>query len=179
MDFNLVSKNNLGAVTALLLVIILSQGQFFNFLLDTALGRAVLILFILFISYTNKILGVVSVLFIIIMFNNSNIGYMEGATTMGSSMDTNMGAMKTDTGKTAPASVTITATAPTTTGASPNPPTHTAMKKPTEGSEGHNLLETERTGFNKKSGSIPATKTTSAEGFQAFSGSFKEPYSQY
>ena len=83
MDFNLVSKNNLGAATALLLVVILSQGRFFNFLLDTALGRAILILFILFISYTNKILGVVSVLFIIIMFNNSNIGYMEGATTMG------------------------------------------------------------------------------------------------
>ena len=86
MDFKLVSKNNLGAVTALLLVIILSQGQFFNFLLDTALGRAVLILFILFISYTNKILGIVCVLFIIIMFNNSDIGYMEGNTTMGSSM---------------------------------------------------------------------------------------------
>ena len=55
MDFNLVSKNNLGAATALLLVVILSQGRFFNFLLDTALGRAILILFILFISYTNKI----------------------------------------------------------------------------------------------------------------------------
>jgi hypothetical protein len=78
MEFNLVSKNNLGVVTALLLVIILSQGRFFNFLLDTALGRAILILFVLVISYANQILGVVSVLFIIIMFNNSNIGYMEG-----------------------------------------------------------------------------------------------------
>jgi hypothetical protein len=67
MDFKLVSKNNLGAVTALILVIILSQSRFFNFLLDTALGRAILILFVLFISYTNKILGVVSVLFIIII----------------------------------------------------------------------------------------------------------------
>ena len=81
MDLKLVSKNNLGVVTALILVILLSQGKFFNFLLDTALGRAILILFILFISYTNKILGVVSVLFIIIMFNNSDIGYMEGFTT--------------------------------------------------------------------------------------------------
>jgi hypothetical protein len=81
MDLKLVSKNNLGVVTALILVILLSQGRFFNFLLDTALGRAILILFILFISYTNKILGVVSVLFIIIMFNNSDIGYMEGFTT--------------------------------------------------------------------------------------------------
>lgn len=178
MDFNLVSKNNLGGATALLLVIILSQGQFFNFLLDTALGRAILILFILFISYTNKILGVVSVLFIIIMFNNSNFGYMEGATTMGSSMGSSMGTMKKDTGKTAP--VTITATAPTTAGASPNPPTHTGMRKPAEGgAEGFNILETEREGFNKKSNSIPSAKSSNVEGYEAFSGSYKEPYSQY
>ena len=80
MDFKLVSKNNLGAATSLILVILLSQAKFFNFLIDTPLGRAILILFILFISYTNKILGVVSVLFIIIMFNSSDIGYMEGFT---------------------------------------------------------------------------------------------------
>jgi hypothetical protein len=81
MKFNLVSKNNIGAVISLFLVILLSQAKVFNFLLDTALGRAILILFILVISYTNKILGVVSVLFIVIMFNNSDIGYLEGFTT--------------------------------------------------------------------------------------------------
>lgn len=80
MDFKLVSKNNVGAVATLLLVILLSQSRFFDFLMDTALGRAILILFILGISYTNKILGVVAVLFIIISFNNSNIGYLEGFT---------------------------------------------------------------------------------------------------
>jgi hypothetical protein len=166
MDFNLVSKNNLGVVTALLLVIILSQGRFFNFLLDTALGRAILILFILFISYTNKILGVVSVLFIIIMFNNSNFGYMEGATTMGSSMGTNMGTMKKDDSKKAPASVTISANAPA------------PAKKPVEGgSEGSNLSETERS-FGKQSNSMPPIKT-STDGFEAFSGSYNQHYSQY
>ena len=169
MEFNLVSKNNLGVVTALLLVIILSQGRFFNFLLDTALGRAILILFILFISYTNKILGVVSVLFIIIMFNNSNIGYMEGATTMGS--------MKKDDSKKTPASVTITATAPSTAGAPTNPPSQ--MNKHTEGSEGHNLLETERTGFNKKSSTIPATKTTSTEAFEPYYSGGNQQYAQF
>lgn len=162
MEFNLVSKNNLGAVTALLLVIILSQGRFFNFLLDTALGRAVLILFILFISYTNKILGIVSVLFIIIMFNNSDIGYMEGNTTMGSSMGSSM-----DSTNNKPAPATPPATPP-------------AMKKPVEdGAEGHNHIETERTGFNKKSGSIPATKSVGVENFEPFSGSYNEHYSQY
>jgi hypothetical protein len=166
MDFNLVSKNNLGVVTALLLVIILSQGRFFNFLLDTALGRAILILFILFISYTNKILGIVSVLFIIIMFNNSNFGYMEGATTMGSSMGTNMGTMKKDDSKKAPASVTISANAPA------------PAKKPVEGgSEGSNLSETERS-FGKQSNSMPPIKT-STDGFEAFSGSYNQHYSQY
>ena len=77
MDFKLNSKNNIGGVATLFLVILLSQSRFFDFLIDTTLGRAVLILFILGISYTNKILGVVAVLFIIISFSNSNTSYME------------------------------------------------------------------------------------------------------
>ena len=80
MDFKLVSKNNVGAVATLFLVILLSNSRFFDFLVDTTLGRAILILFILGISYTNKILGIVAVLFIIISFNNSDIGYLEGFT---------------------------------------------------------------------------------------------------
>jgi hypothetical protein len=81
MDFKLVSKNNVGAVATLFLVILLSNSRFFDFLVDTTLGRAILILFILGISYTNKILGIVAVLFIIISFNNSDIGYLEGFTS--------------------------------------------------------------------------------------------------
>ena len=73
MDFKLVSKNNMGVVATLILVILLSQSRFFNFLIDTALGRAVLILFILGISYTNQILGVVAVLFIIIIFQKQTL----------------------------------------------------------------------------------------------------------
>jgi hypothetical protein len=60
---------------------LLSQSRFLNFLIETALGRAVLIMFILGISYTNKILGVVAVLFIIIMVSNSNMAiFTEGFT---------------------------------------------------------------------------------------------------
>ena len=70
MDVKLVSKNNVGAVATLFLVILLSNSRFFDFLVDTTLGRAILILFILGISYTNKILGIVAVLFIIISFNS-------------------------------------------------------------------------------------------------------------
>ena len=74
MDFKLVSKNNVGAATLLLLVIAISQSKSFNFLIDTALGRFFLIIMILCLSYFHKILGVVGVLFIIIMFN-SNLNY--------------------------------------------------------------------------------------------------------
>jgi hypothetical protein len=76
MDFKLVSKNNIGTFVLLLLIIALSQAKAFNFLIDSALGRFFLIIFVLCLSYCHKILGVVGVLFIIIMFN-SNM-YYEG-----------------------------------------------------------------------------------------------------
>ena len=78
MDFNFESKKTMGIVVTMILIILLSQSKFFNFLINTALGRSVLILLILGISYTNKILGVVSVLFIIIAFNQSELAYLEG-----------------------------------------------------------------------------------------------------
>jgi len=78
MNFNLVSKNNLGAVGALMLVILLTQSRIFNFLLDTTLGRFALIIMLILISYANKIFGVVTVLLIIVLFNVSDIAYLEG-----------------------------------------------------------------------------------------------------
>lgn len=81
MDFKFNSKTTLGAISTLTLVIILSQSRFFNFLIDTALGRAALICLIMGISYTHKILGVVAVLFVIIMFNQSYLGSSEGFTS--------------------------------------------------------------------------------------------------
>jgi hypothetical protein len=81
MDFKLESKNNMGAIATIILIILLSQSRFFNFFIDSALGRVFLIAFILAITCMNKILGVVIVLFIMIMFNQSTIGYMEGFTT--------------------------------------------------------------------------------------------------
>ena len=78
MDFNWINKNNYGIVATLFLVILLSQSRVFDFLFVTALGRAVLILFILGISYSSKFLGTILVLFIILMFNHSNIGILEG-----------------------------------------------------------------------------------------------------
>ena len=82
MNFNLVSKNNVGIVGTLILAIFLSQSRSMDFLFRTALGRLVLIVLILAMSYTNKILGVVGVLFIIVMFSSSNINFMEGLDNM-------------------------------------------------------------------------------------------------
>ena len=73
MDFKVVSKNNMGVVITLILAILLSQSRIFDFLIDTHLGRMVLLVFVILIAYTNKILGLVAVLFVIIAFNNNKI----------------------------------------------------------------------------------------------------------
>jgi hypothetical protein len=72
----LTSKNTIGVCISLLLVILLTQAKTFNFLLNTALGRFCLILFILVAAYINNILGIVLVLFIIIIVNQSNSHYL-------------------------------------------------------------------------------------------------------
>lgn len=80
MNFKLLSKNNLGIVIVLILVILFSAPNMFNFLLNNTLGRVILILILLVLSYINKILGVVTLLLIIIIYNNSDIAYYEGFT---------------------------------------------------------------------------------------------------
>lgn len=72
-----ISKENLGCAVLLLLVVILSLAKVFNIFIDTPLARIVLLVFILFISYLNKILGLVSVLFVIIIFSGNNMIYRE------------------------------------------------------------------------------------------------------
>jgi hypothetical protein len=73
MGFRFVSKNNMGFVMTTILVILLSQSRFFDFLMDTPLGRLILLAFVILIAYTNKILGLVAVLFVIIAFNNNHV----------------------------------------------------------------------------------------------------------
>ena len=74
----LVSKENLGCVILFLLVIVLSLSKTFNIFMDSHLGRLVLILFVLVLSYLNKILGVVGSLFVIIILSGNNMLYQEG-----------------------------------------------------------------------------------------------------
>jgi len=142
MEFKFVSKNNMGVVATLILIILLSQARFFNFLIDTALGRAFLILFILVISYVNKILGVVAVLFIIIMFNQSSIGYMEGFTSDSSNQDQkNKLKIKNDN-----------TTATTSSAATTNPSSTSTL----QGREGFNTTDRELTMLRgKRSSEVP------------------------
>ena len=143
MDFKLVSKNNLGAVATLFLVILLSHARFFDFLIDTALGRAILILFILGISYTNKILGVVAVLFIIIAFNNSDIGYLEGFD----------------------ATSTSTSTPPNTATPTPTPTPNTATPTPNTTKGTKEKVDVSKPVSNSVSNSVSKPESKGIEGF--------------
>lgn len=80
MDSKLLSKTNMGGVATIILVILLCQARFFNFLVGTTLGRAVLVFLVLGISCVHHILGVIAVLAIVVIYNQSNVDYMEGFT---------------------------------------------------------------------------------------------------
>jgi len=84
MNFSIVSKQNMGVVVFLLLVIIISQAHLLDFLFYTSLGRAFFILLLLIIGYLNKILGVFTVLLAILLINNreNHFHYFEGITDM-------------------------------------------------------------------------------------------------
>ena len=162
--FNFVSKNNIGAAISLFLVILLSQARVFNFLLDTALGRAILILFILVISYTNQILGVVSILFIIIMLNNSDIGYLEGfdAPNIASSNTAAKPGNKAST----PVAEKVAAALPVT-------PEVAAPIIPTTTTEGFNTIDNERNiqkGKSSNSISVSSSMRESAGTIEPFDG---------
>jgi hypothetical protein len=170
MNFNLVSKNNMGYASALLLVVLLSQSKVFNFLIDTTLGRSILLLFILFIAYTNKILGVVAVLFVIIIFNNSDIGYLESFTdSMDASGNTAVGsgelAQKIQDKKNSMASTTSSTTPATTT---TNTPSTTTTTTPS----------TTTTSTPTTTDTTTTTATSSATAIEGFDIVGKERYIQ-
>jgi hypothetical protein len=71
------TKNIMGMIATLILVILLTQSRLFDFLTETPLGRMVLLAFIILISYTNKILGLLAVLVIAIAFNQYDMKIFE------------------------------------------------------------------------------------------------------
>jgi cytoskeletal protein RodZ len=114
----------------------------------------VLIAFLLIISYLNKILGVVVVLIIVMMFNHSSIGYMEGFTTDASNNTSPSAAskVKTDASNNSTSS-TSTPTPPTST---PTPPTSTPTPPTSTATEGFDIIGKESNlKRGKQSNSIP------------------------
>lgn len=69
----LISKNNVSVVVTLILVVMLSQSYILDFLLETYLGRIILLACVLFVSANNKNLGLVIVLALIVFFNYKTV----------------------------------------------------------------------------------------------------------
>ena len=166
MDFKLVSKNNIGAVATLILVIMLTQSRMFDFLIDTTLGRAMLVFFILGISYINKIFGVVAILFIIIMFNHSNLGLMEGftdasgnqvtASTVSANIQQKKNELKEKINNTIDQQTASTTSSAATTTPTTTTPTTTTTSESFAGREGFNIIDREGNMLKgKSSNSIP------------------------
>ena len=197
MNFNLVSKNNIGVVVALLLVILLSVSKVFNFLLDTTLGRSVLVLFVLILAYVNKILGVVSVLFIVILFNQSDFGYLEGftdasgnSTTPSANEQANMAAREAERKKIrqnvkasmAAKTATPATTAPATTAPAIATDATPAISMPLKGgAEGFDIIGTENyIKRGKQSNKILVSDhMRESKNVSAFDGSFTDSYSAF
>jgi len=70
----LVTKDNLGVVLLLLLVVFLSQSKLLSFFSESKLGRGFVLIFIIFITFCNKSLGIISVLLVIIVFTYLSSG---------------------------------------------------------------------------------------------------------
>jgi hypothetical protein len=66
--YKILSTQNFSIALTLLLIILLSQSNIMNLFIDTILGRILLVLILLCISYTNHQLGIASTLFVIMVF---------------------------------------------------------------------------------------------------------------
>ena len=188
MNFKLVSKNNIGVVVALLLVVLLSQSKVFNFLLDTALGRSILVFLILVLAYLNKILGIVAGLFIIILFNQSDIGYLEGftatpSTTPSTTANANKVAEKQQIRQNVKANLASKAANSAAPAALSTTPISSATSSltTTSGAEGFDLIGTENNiKRGKQSNKIPVNEhMRESMNVSAFDGSFTDSYSSF
>jgi hypothetical protein len=77
MDFKFNRKNNVGILSSIVLIILLSHSTFFNLLTETILGKILMITFIIFIFYTNRGLGLLTALIVLWVFNH-NANYYNG-----------------------------------------------------------------------------------------------------
>jgi hypothetical protein len=166
----MLDKNNMCAILLLFLVVLISQAKFFNYLINTPLGRAILISIILFLSCIHKILGVVFVLIVIVIFSNSHSAYLEGMTTPTPTTPT------TTTTNTTTNTNTTTTTMPTMSATADVTTTPSTKKK----SEGFDMPGKERMiqrGHNSNSIPIHDSMRHSENVMPSESSSFSESFS--
>jgi len=79
------NKSILAGMIVLLVVVFLTQSKTFNRLIDTTMGRVVMLSMVLLASYVHQLLGVIVVFFIILMVNKTDIleGFSGGELTPG------------------------------------------------------------------------------------------------
>lgn len=85
------NKSIFTGMIVLLVVVFLTQSKTFNRLIDTSIGRIVLLTMVLLASYVHHLLGVIVVFFIILMVNKTDIleGFVEGLPDLSPKPDTN------------------------------------------------------------------------------------------
>jgi hypothetical protein len=144
MDLKFQNKNKIGIISALFLIILLTQDKTCNFLFYTILGRLILIILILSISTFNILLGIVYVLFTIALINENNGVYLEGFQD------------STDYTNIDNSNVVANASAAASTHY------NTIGGKGKGGIEGFNIIERERNiQKGKRSNEVPVSKSTS------------------
>lgn len=84
------NKSIFTGMIVLLVVVFLTQSKTFNRLIDTSIGRIVLLSMVLLASYVHHLLGVIVVFFIILMVNKTDIleGFVEGLPDLSPKPDT-------------------------------------------------------------------------------------------
>ena len=84
------NKSIFTGMIVLLVVVFLTQSKTFNRLIDTSIGRIVLLSMVLLASYVHHLLGVIVVFFIILMVNKTDIleGFVEGLPELSPKPDT-------------------------------------------------------------------------------------------
>ena len=159
MGIQLLSKTNTGIISTLFLVVLLSQTQIFNFLIDTIFGRTILIFCILGISYAHKYLGLFAALLIILLLNHYDLSYFEGFDENSNSSTTTPNVKKNirkAQDLTKPDNITSA-----TSGVASMPPTTETFKA----KEGFNMIERENTILRgKKSNEIPVFNNSKSSG---------------
>jgi len=171
MNFSFLSKQNCGVALFLLFVIIISESPIIDFFFNNSLGRAIFILLILIIAYTNNILGVVSVLLAILFLQKKENKWLEGFENTQNSDSSIKNQSTTEipstTNTTEPPSTTTTMETPSTTTIMESPSNTTTTNAPsiTTDPSGNTMNSTVNTKINNMKKMLNSSENEAIEGF--------------